>query len=89
MAYEQNAPSCDPLSIQNQSKGHGYHFALKGFYCSFKGGLHDAFDNFILYYNFLTNSLKFIKFIILYIIRKGIYKEDNGNVDFLPKITIF
>ena len=35
--------------------------------------------------NFVTNSLKFMK---VYVIRKEFYKEDNGNVDFSPKITI-
>ena len=34
-----------------------------------RGDYTTCFDNFILYYNFLTNSLKFIK---VYIIRKGI-----------------
>ena len=45
------------------------------------------FGNFILYYNFLTNSVKLIK---VYIIRKGISQgRYNGDVDFSPKITIF
>ena len=43
------------------------------------------FGNFILYYKFLTNSLKVIE---VYIIRKGI-SQDDGDVDFSPKNHYF
>ena len=54
-----------------------------------------SFCNFILYFNVLTNSLKFIK---VYIFRKGLsqeiqserdfHKKYNGNVNFSPKPKI-
>ena len=46
------------------------------------------FGNFILYYNFLSNSLKFIKSIHL-ISEREFHKEDKDDIDFSPKITIF
>ena len=48
-----------------------------------KGGLHDAFCHFILYYNFLTNSLKVTSS------EREFHKEDNGDIDFSPKTHYF
>ena len=44
------------------------------------------FGNFILYFNFLTNSLKFIKVTLS---EREFHKEDNCDIIFLPKINIF
>ena len=48
-------------------------------------GLHVALWQFYFVLLNFNNSLKFIK---VYIIRKGILKEYNGYVDFSPKVTI-
>ena len=51
-----------------------------------KGDYTTRFGNFILYYNFLTNSLKFKMYTLS---ETEFHKEDNCDIIFLPKVNIF